>query len=236
MLQRHASTRHRIGFASALFFGCLSFDRDAAAEVESPQEDLSAPHEEAAPSSAKASRDATSWYGWQIWAVDAGTVSLGMGSCIAARSPSPMIFFGSVFMLSGSIIHAFHGRGMAALGSFGLRAIVPLTASLVALVSGVGRGLEAFSSSWSSGFFSSSSSSSSSSSGRGKDAYFDDLGGNGAVAAIGVHAMLVSLIDGAFLAYANQSSKPSLGSAKPQWYPTATVGPKNANVGFAGTF
>jgi hypothetical protein len=61
------------------------------------------------------------WYGWQVLLVDGAAVLAG-----AATENLPVTL--GVYALGAPIVHAAHGRGGAALGSFGLRLALPLVA------------------------------------------------------------------------------------------------------------
>jgi hypothetical protein len=76
----------------------------------------------AAPPTVEASAEpATRWYGWQILAIDAAALGVaaasdGEGAELALTS----------LVLSGPLVHAFHGHGGRALGSLGLRLGAPI--------------------------------------------------------------------------------------------------------------
>ena len=64
-------------------------------------------------------------YGGQIAVIDA--ISLGVGFAgIAVRSVPLMVLGGTGYQFGGPMIHLGHGRGYRAMGSFGLRQLLPV--------------------------------------------------------------------------------------------------------------
>jgi hypothetical protein len=80
-------------------------------------------------------------YGGQIAVIDA--ISLGVGVAgIAVRSTPLMVLGGTGYQFGGPMIHLGHGRGYRAMGSFGLRQLLPVGGFLLgaALAPPCGRG------------------------------------------------------------------------------------------------
>lgn len=59
------------------------------------------------------------WYGWQVNVVDAAGLAVLLTTS-AERRWQPLVWLG-VYALGGPVVHAAHGRGWRALGSFGMR-------------------------------------------------------------------------------------------------------------------
>src|SRR2546423_10228819 len=69
-------------------------------------------------------------YGTQV--ASAAVVSLGIGIAgLAVRSTPLMIAGGAGYQLGGPMVHLGHGRSGRALGSFGLRQLLPMGGFLV---------------------------------------------------------------------------------------------------------
>jgi len=79
------------------------------------------------------------WYGYQTLLVDAGALTLLVAG-IAADDQSARtaigVGAGAVYVVGGPLVHGLHGRGLAAVGSFGLRAGLPLLGGLVGALLG----------------------------------------------------------------------------------------------------
>lgn len=88
-----------------------------------------------APSEAK-----TSWYGWQILAADSGSVLTGYGVGAGLKSTEALVVGGVGYLAVAPIIHAIHGRGGAAAGSLGMRALVPLGGTFLGMLMAEGSG------------------------------------------------------------------------------------------------
>lgn len=108
----------------------------ASDEGEIPLRTTPTPHTAQAPTPTSAPspsepRMRTEWYGWQTLTLDGATLVGAIGGSLAAKSAVPSLVAGGFFIISGSIVHGLHGRGPAALASFGLRAGLPAAGTLI---------------------------------------------------------------------------------------------------------
>lgn len=75
------------------------------------------------------------WYGWQTALVDVAAASLFVAGAVADQD-LPSGIGSALFVAGGPAIHAGHSQMGQALASLGLRVVLPLLGSLVAIAAG----------------------------------------------------------------------------------------------------
>jgi hypothetical protein len=103
-----------------------------------------------APQRAGAERPRTSWYGWQTAGSDVGVIGLWIAAYLVDEAKSGatswqtydaavnvLVWSGvAVYALGAPAIHLAHGNGRKALGSFGLRAGLPIAGAIAGALIG----------------------------------------------------------------------------------------------------
>lgn len=159
-------------------------------------------------------RARTEWYGWQTLTLDGATFVVAVAGSAAAKSPIPGLLACGFFVVSGSIVHGFRGRGSAALTSLALRAGIPAAGTLLG-------GLIGF-------VFTSGETNSAVGSG-----VFGALFGGAIGGGLGV--LTASALDAALLGYQTVPDAEKKNSGL-RFSPTVQFSPQGAHAGIAGTF
>lgn len=156
----------------------------------------------------------TEWYGWQTLSIDGATIALAVAGSAAAKSAVPALLAGGFFIVSGSIVHGFRGRGSAALASLGLRTGLPAGGTLVGGLIGFALTSGETNSAVASGVF---------------GALFGGAIGGG----LGI--LTASALDAALLGHETIPDEAHQASVI-RFHPIAYVSPGGAHAGVAGTF
>lgn len=148
----------------------------------------------------------TRWYGWQLLAVDAASITTF--SLVTYRpesfySDTAWYLAAGTYLLTGSIAHAVHRNWDAAIMSLPARAVVPFAAGLV------GMGVRC--------------------KGHTPGAMDDDCAGRGFMGGLLVGAVALSALEAGLVSYEKAPEKPTI-------TPTASLSPSGATLGFVGAF
>jgi hypothetical protein len=132
MAWRRDGSRRRACVVPFGLAAIMSVGRDALAEPPRKgytrhRNSLALPVGEATAETERAQR----WYGWQILVVDGSATSLVLlSAALTDGEPPPAV---ALFFYASPIVHAWHKNPGRALGSLGLRALLPLAGGLIAM-------------------------------------------------------------------------------------------------------